>query len=174
MAARQPLPFDPIAEAARNWRDRGWADAEPGMSMVTSIVRAQQILLARVHASLSPFDLTFAQYEALMLLTFTRRGRMPLGKIGRRLQVHPTSVTNVIDRLESKGFVERIPHPDDQRTTLAAITRTGRNRAARATVALNAEVFEQTGLDDASEAALVRVISTLRSGAGDFRLSSSD
>ena len=63
-----------------------------------------------------------------MLLTFTRTGQMPLGKIGQRLQVHPASVTNVIDRLEVDGLVRRRPHPTDQRTTLAAITAKGRRR----------------------------------------------
>ena len=49
-----PLPFDPIAEATRHWRDRGWTDAAPGMAAVTSIMRAQQIVQARVDAQLKP------------------------------------------------------------------------------------------------------------------------
>lgn len=168
MVVSRSLPFDPIAEARRNWEANGWGAAAPGMATVTSIMRAHQILLARVHGSLAPFDLTFAQYEALMLLSFTRTGRMPLGKIGNRLQVHPTSVTNVIDRLEGKGLVQRVPHPDDLRTTLAAITRSGRARAKRATTALNAAVFADIGLGDAEQHALVATIAELRHTAGDF------
>lgn len=162
------LTFDPIAEAHRNWSANGWDSAAAGMTMVTSIMRAHQILLARVHTALAPFDITFAQYEALMLLKFSSKGRLPLGKIGQRLQVHPASVTNVIDRLEAKGFVARVPHPDDQRTTLAAISRTGRNLAVKATARLNAEVFEQTGIDDTDQQALVDAITALRRSAGDF------
>lgn len=168
MATRQTLPFDPIAEAHRNWVANGWDAAAPGMAMVTSVMRAHQILLARVHRALAPHDITFAQYEALVLLSFTRTGRMPLGKLGRRLQVHPASVTNVIDRLEGKGMVSRLQHPDDARTTLAAITRKGRNLAARATASLNAEVFEDTGLDGSRQQQLVDVIAELRLAAGDF------
>lgn len=168
MATRRTLGFDPIAEALHNWSISGWEAAAPGMAMVTSVMRAHQILLARVHQALTPFDVTFAQYEALMLLSFTKNGRMPLGKIGQRLQVHPASVTNVIDRLEGKGLVQRVPHPDDQRTTLAAITRKGRNLASKATVRLNAEVFEDTGLDGVRQQALVDVIAELRRSAGDF------
>ena len=168
MAIRRTLSFDPIAEANRNWTSNGWEAAAPGMTMVTSIMRAHQILLARVHATLTPFDITFAQYEALMLLTFSSKGRLPLGKIGQRLQVHPASVTNVIDRLEAKGYVTRVPHPDDQRTTLAVISRTGRNVANRATSRLNAEVFEQTGIDDDEQRALIDAITSLRHSAGDF------
>jgi len=66
---------------------------------VTSVMRAQQVLLARVDAVLSPFGLTFARFEVLMLLQFSRSGALPLSRIGQRLQVHPASVTNAIDRL---------------------------------------------------------------------------
>ena len=75
------------------------------MSAVTSIMRVQQILLARLNDELKRFDLTFPRYEALMLLYYSRRGSLPLGKMGDRLQVHRTSVTNIIDGLERSGFV---------------------------------------------------------------------
>ena len=40
--------------------------------------------------------------------------------IGSRLQVHPTSVTNAVDRLEDAGLVTRATHPDDRRAYLVA------------------------------------------------------
>ena len=117
--------FDPVAEARRNWRNHWGDDPVPSMSAVTSIMRVQQILLARLNDELKPFDLTFPRYEALMLLYYSRRGALPLGKMGDRLQVHRTSVTNIIDGLERSGFVRREPHERDRRTTLAAITESG-------------------------------------------------
>ena len=95
------------------------------MAAVTSIMRVQQILLARLNDTLKPFDLTFPRYEALMLLFYSRKGALPLGKMGDRLQVHRTSVTNIIDGLERSGFVTREPHERDRRTTLAAHHRHG-------------------------------------------------
>ena len=80
-----------------------WAAEAPTMAMVTSIMRLQQIFLARADAELRPFGLTFARYEVLMLLSFSTRGCLPLGKIGERLQVNPASVTNAVDRLEAAG-----------------------------------------------------------------------
>ena len=168
MRPPKPLGFDPIAEARKNWDNNGWNDASLGMAMVTSVMRAHQILLARVHHALEPYGLTFAQFEALRLLAFSRNGKLPLGKIGGRLQVHPASVTNVIDRLESKGLVRRQQHPDDMRTTLAAITRTGRSVTKRATEALNAQVFRNSGLDDDRLESLVEVVTEMRRSAGDF------
>src|SRR2546423_8844611 len=111
MAKAKPLPFDPIEEAERQWQAHGWSAAAPGMAAVTSVVRAHQIFLSRIDAVLAPFALTFARYELLVLLSFTRRGLLPLGKLGVRLQVHPASVTNAVDRLQAGGLVTRQPHP---------------------------------------------------------------
>jgi len=163
-----PLPFDPIDEARRQWREHGWADAADGMAAVTSIVRAQQIYLSRIDSVLRPFGLTFARYEVLMLLLFSRAGSMPLNKVGSRLQVHPTSVTNAVDRLETTGLLRRVPHPTDRRTTLAEILPPGRELALRATEAVNAAVFVDPQLDGAETGQLLQILSRLRRAAGDF------
>lgn len=81
------------------------------MAAVTSIMRAHQILLSQLDTLLKPHDLTFARYEALVLLTFSKTGALPLSKIGERLMVHPTSVTNTVSRLERAGLVRRMPNP---------------------------------------------------------------
>src|SRR6201991_2415468 len=132
------LSFDPIDEARRHWEERWTEDAATEMVAVTSIMRVHQILIARLNEVLEPFDLSFPRYEALMLLFLSRRGSLPLGKMGARLQVHPASVTNLIDGLEKRGYATRAPHPSDRRTTLATITPRGREVAAEATEALNA------------------------------------
>ena len=62
----RPLPFDPVAAARRHWQEAGWVDAAPGMAAVTSLMRAQQLVLARVEAVLRPHGLSFARYEVLM------------------------------------------------------------------------------------------------------------
>jgi DNA-binding MarR family transcriptional regulator len=162
------LPFDPIAEAQRQWEAHGWPDQARAMATVTSIMRLQQVFLARADAELRPLGLTFARYEVLMLLCFSSRGSLPLGKIGELLQVNPASVTNAVDRLEVQGLVTRQPNPDDGRGTLAAITPAGRQLADRATVAVNDHVFSDLGLDDASLAALFEALGRLRQAAGDF------
>ncbi len=167
MAGRQ-LPFDPVAEARRQWEAHGWAAAAPGMAAVTSVMRAQQVFLARIDELLAAEGLTFARYEVLVLLSFSRAGALPLGKVGARLQVHPASVTNAVDRLEAQGLVRRDPHPTDGRTTLAAITDPGRDMVKRTTTLLNAEVFCCLGLTGAEATDLVRLLEKVRRAAGDF------
>jgi DNA-binding MarR family transcriptional regulator len=163
-----PLPFDPIREAHRQWVAHGWADAADGMAVVTSIVRAQQILLARIDEELRGLDLTFARYELLMLLHFSRAGSLPLAKIGARLQVHPTSITSAVDRLERQYLVVREPHPTDRRTKLAVITDAGRERALEATSRLNANVFASPGISGEQADELVAILRSMRKAAGDF------
>lgn len=168
MSPARPLRFDPILEARRQWEEHGWGDAAPGMAAVTSVIRAHQIFMARVDAVLKPLALSFARYELLMVLLFSRRGALPLNKLGSRLQVHPTSVTNAVDRLEAQGLLRRVAHPTDGRTTLAEITPAGRKLAREATDALNSAVFAAPGLDPAEVGELVTVLTRLRTGAGDF------
>ena len=162
------LDFDPIEEAGRQWRTHWGARQVPAMMAVTSIMRVQQILLARLNEALAPFDLTFARYEALMLLYFSRRGSLPLGKMGARLQVHPTSVTNLIDGLEKLGFADRTPHPSDRRTTLATLTERGRSVASEATEALHAIRFGTAPLRKGELETLTAALRQWRLAAGDF------
>jgi DNA-binding MarR family transcriptional regulator len=165
---RKSLPFDPIEEARRQWTERWDADVADAMAAATSIMRAQQIVLAAVDGALRPFGLTFARYEGLVLLLFSRRGTLPLGIMGQRLMIHPASVTNIIDRLENQGLVRRRPHPTDGRTTLAEITEEGRRLATEATAAVNGVAFGLGGLSGPDAEDLKRIIATLRQGIGDF------
>jgi DNA-binding MarR family transcriptional regulator len=167
---REPpkLRFDPIAEARRQWEAHGWGDAAPGVAAVTSIMRAQQVFQARVDEALRPFALTFARYELLMVLSFSREGAMPLSKLGDRLQVHPTSITNAVDRLEAQGLIRRRPHDSDRRMTMAELLPEGRELAMSATTALNHAVFEEPGLGRDDLEQLFELLRNLRVAVGDF------
>lgn len=166
--ARSPLPVDPIAEARRQWIAHGWADAAEGMAAVTSVMRAQQLLLAEIDRVLRPLPLTFARFEMLRLLAFTREGRMPMSSATARLQVHPASVTSTVDRLERDGLVLREPHPHDGRATMLVLTDAGRARAEEATALLNEQVFSRGALGSGEYTPLVRSLARLRLEAGDF------
>jgi DNA-binding MarR family transcriptional regulator len=154
--------------ARANWERSGWGDVADGMVAVTSVMRAHQILLARVETALRPYDLSFSRFELLRLLAFSRTGALPITKASDRLQVHVTSATHAIRRLEGSGLVQRQPHPTDGRTTLVAITDKGRAVVEAATVTLNDEVFADIGMSDEQSRALSSSIATLRHHAGDF------
>ena len=168
LAMPSPLPFDPIEEAGRQWRKRWGASPLAPMMAVTSVMRVQQVWLARLNEALEPFGLTFARYEALMLLYFSRAGSLPLGKMGRRLQVHPTSVTNLVDGLEKRGYVERTPHPSDRRTTLASITGPGRGRRRARDGGAPRDPLRDPPMGKADLEALTGLLRGARAAAGDF------
>jgi DNA-binding MarR family transcriptional regulator len=160
------LPFDPIARAAQTWEVR-FGDAT-AMAAVTTIMRVQQILLAQLDALLRPHGLTFARYEALVLLSFSRDGALPMRIIGERLMVHPTSVTNTIDRLERQQLVVRRPNPRDGRGTLAEITPDGRAVMQRATDDLMKAEFGMAGYSHEQLEEMFGLLRGLRLTAGDF------
>jgi DNA-binding MarR family transcriptional regulator len=160
------LPFDPIDEAARQWGKR-W-EGVPAMHAVTSLMRVQQLVIGQLDALLKPHGLTFARYEALVLLTFSSRGSLPLGKMGERLQVHPTSVTSIVRRLEAAGLVVRRAHPDDGRAVLAEITDEGRALVEVATQDLLDADFGLGALSETDLAAVSGLLTPVRKAAGDF------
>jgi DNA-binding MarR family transcriptional regulator len=165
MAARDPLPFDPIMRAAQLWDER--IGPARTMAAVTSVMRVQQILLSAVDGALRPHGLTFARYEALVLLTFSRKGQLPMRVMGDRLQLHPTSVTNIVDRLQADGLVRRVPHPTDRRATLVEITDTGTALLEKATDAVTRIRFGLEGLTPEEEAQLTELLGRVRRAAGD-------
>ena len=138
------------------------------MALVTSIMRIQQEMLSRIDGELRSFQLTFARYEVLMLLEFTKRGQLPLGKIGERLQVHPASVTNVVQRLSDNGYLRRVPNPADRRSTLATITPTGSRTARAATEHLNEHIFSTLPLNSADQIEINDTLAAVRHAFGDF------
>jgi len=164
MGDRERLPFDPIDRAGVLW-EKHVGDAS-SMRVATSIMRVQQLLIAEFDGVLKPLDLTFARYEVLRLLSFSREGRLPLSTIGQRLMVHPTSVTNAIDRLTDSGFVERTPDDTDRRRVYASLTADGKGVLRRATKALMDIDFGLEVLGRPDREQLFNVLRTVR--AGDF------
>ena len=162
----EPLPFDPIDRAARLWSER--IGASSTMAAVTSVMRVQQIVQQAVDTALRPLGLTFARFEALVLLSFARDGALPMSKMGHRLQLHPTSITNIVDRLEASELVRRRPHPTDGRTTLVEITEPGRTVRLAATAAVTAVDFGLVGLEPGEVATLTALLARVRHAAGDF------
>lgn len=138
------------------------------MVTATSIMRVQQLLIAEFDAIAGRHGLTFARYEALVLLAFSREGRLSMGRIGERLMVHPTSATNTVQRLAAQGFVERVPNPADRRGAIAVITDTGRSAMEATTADLEAAQFGLGMLSADQQESLFSLLKGVRVAAGDF------
>ena len=165
MVEREPLPFDPILRAGELWEKH--VGDPSAMVVATSIMRVQQLLLGEFDRVLKPHGITFARYEVLRLLSFSREGRLPLSVIGERLMVHPTSVTNAIDRLVAGGLVDRIPDDEDRRRVYASLNAEGERVLRSGTKSLMDVDFGLAALDAKDRKRLFEVLRAVR--ASDFR-----
>ncbi|GAA2388491.1 MarR family transcriptional regulator [Streptomyces glaucosporus] len=111
------------------------SSADPLTSEVVGLIGA---VVARYHQeydeAAARHDLTGAQARLLALL---RQRPLPMREIARRLKCEPSNVTGIVDRLESRGLVERRPDPADRRVKLAAVTEEGRDTAERLSASLD-------------------------------------
>lgn len=125
-------------------------------------------MYSRVDAALKPLGLSYARLELLRLLSFTRGGALPMASASARLQVHPTSITSVVDKLERDLLVRREAHPTDGRAMLVVLTPAGRTLAEEATAALNSDVFAEPGIPAAELQQLTQILARFRRASGDF------
>jgi DNA-binding MarR family transcriptional regulator len=155
--------FDPITEARRQW-DARELNESLAMTVATSVIHAHQVVSTAIDRSLRPLGLTFARYEVLMLLSFSKAGSLPMSKIAERLLVQPAGVTKLVDKLEADGLVVRKANPSDRRGTLVEIDSHGRRLAKQATELVAAVRFG-ADLPDRDLEHLVTLLGRLR-GAG--------
>lgn len=156
---------DPLAEIGRAWKGHDWPHVTNMLAQI-SVLRTHQLFMADLERALSPFGLTLSRFEVLSVLLFSQQGQLPLGKVGERLQVHPTSITSLVDGLEAQGCVVRVAHPEDRRARLAQITDQGRATVIEAKDAV-AECYADIGLTSRESAQLIELLSKVRVFAGD-------
>lgn len=136
------------------------------MTAAMSIARGEQLVVGRMNAALKPFDLTLGRYETLLLLAISDTGALPLGKMSDLMMVHPTSITNNMDRLEAQGYVRRYQSETDRRTTLAEITSSGREIVDLASHELQKVEFGLDQLAPKERVILTRILRKLRTPDG--------
>jgi DNA-binding MarR family transcriptional regulator len=159
------ITHDPVEWARHYWLEMRWTDTVAGMTVVSSVMRADQIFMNQANAILRPLGLTMARVEVLGILNGF--GAAPLGVIAQHMWITPATVTSNVDRLEAAGLCRRRPHPTDARTTLAEITPKGRRVFERAVEAMKTKVFAAVALSDEEAQQLVDLIAKIRTSVGD-------
>jgi DNA-binding MarR family transcriptional regulator len=96
-------------------------------------------------------SLTGAQARVLGLLSLEP---MPMRRIAQKLKCEPSNVTGIVDRLETRGLVERRPDPADRRVKLAAPTEKGIDTARQLRESLNFAREPLAKLSDTDRAVL--------------------
>ena len=76
------------------------------------------------------FGITGPQLWALK--TISKNGSLPLGELSKKMYLHPSTITGVVDRLEKKGYVLRNRSEGDRRIVNVQLTQAGRRLVGRA------------------------------------------
>ena len=90
-----------------------------------AVLHASSVLESRLEARLSEVGLSLAKLAALRRLTEAGES-LPLGQLAERLSCVKSNVTQLVDRLEADGLVNRTADPNDRRSRLAVLTDAGK------------------------------------------------
>ncbi len=136
------------------------AGEEP-LAVFTYLARAGLLLEALQKESLGTFDLSFVEYSVLRLLA--RAGaahQLSPSRLAEQVVRTTGAMTKILDRLERRGLLERVPDPTDRRGLLVGLTSEGLEQSDKASAAytvLRARVLEGLAGDE---------IATLTAGVG--------
>ncbi|MFB3880910.1 MAG: MarR family winged helix-turn-helix transcriptional regulator [Armatimonadota bacterium] len=146
------------------------AGFDPAMKAWTSFVRAKAEIHRTVGGQIRERGLTGSQLGILKVLAEASDEGLKLNEISQRLFVTPGNLTGLVDRLEEAGFLQRSPHPEDRRATLAVLTPSGRELFEQLAPAHTARVTELMSALSASEQDLLaELLARLATRASEMR-----
>jgi|SRR5579862_4127211 len=105
------------------------------MGVATSAERAAHLVGAFLDPVIGQLGIT--QGEAHVLARLAGDGKATIGALHEGFGPKRSTLTNIVDRLEGRGFVRRQINRDDRRSFLIELTSSGRRAASRVTAALN-------------------------------------
>lgn len=96
---------------------------DASLKLLVVMLRASETILDLVKKDMQTYGVNPTEFAVLELLY--NKGDQPIQKIGDKILLASSSITYVVDKLEGKGFVQRIDCPDDRRIKFASITNEG-------------------------------------------------
>lgn len=98
-------------------------DADLSLKLFVVLTRALEAIKKKVEADIRELGLNTTEFAVMELLY--HKGNQPIQKIGKKVLIASSSITYVVDKLEEKQYIKRIPCPDDRRVTYASLTKEG-------------------------------------------------
>lgn len=89
------------------------------------LLRTADALKRHYAQVIEPHGITLQQYNVLRILRGAAPDGLPTLTVGERMIEQTPGVTRLVDRLESKKLVERVPCPKDRRRVFCRITGEG-------------------------------------------------
>lgn len=135
-------------------------DESRALKLWVVLARAFAAVESRARADIEEHGLTLAEFG--ILETLYHKGPMLLGEVQRRILVSSGGITYLVDRLETKGLVERRECPDDRRARFAALTAAGEALIAEIFPGHIARIEEAVaGLDRTEQELAIQLLRTL-------------
>jgi len=96
------------------------------------VLDAAHELEARLESALAAIDLSLPKLGVLKILADAKEP-MPLSEIAAHSHCVKSNMTQLVDRLEADGLVERLSDRDDRRIRRASLTAAGRKASEQGT-----------------------------------------
>ena len=129
-----------------------------------NLFRANNLLSRAITKHLSQFGLTISQHSVLALLRANGEQGLALSEVGELLSLSSPNITNVVDRLEEKGWVRRTLHGRDRRVKIIQLTEQGEELEGRVFELHGTRLEEMLGahLNEKDQQELIRLLRLLR------------
>ncbi len=154
-----------------DWARERWAEAgEPRpdhFAAMAAVLRLSALVGSALDRSLREHDLSRTGYLILATLRIARDQTLAMNQLARRLILHPTTISLVVDQLQAKGLVERCPHPSDRRTVLTSLTTEGARVLHATSEAVSETGYGLDGVSDRQAITLTEVMRQVREAIGD-------
>ncbi|MBL0419232.1 MarR family transcriptional regulator [Ramlibacter sp. AW1] len=92
------------------------------------LAQASHLISGEFHRVVTQKGFTVSEWR--VLATLAGRRQMSIGQLARMTVMKQPTLTRVLDRMEARGDVQRLPHETDRRITLVTITRSGERLVA--------------------------------------------
>ncbi|MBA3744233.1 MarR family transcriptional regulator [Sporichthya sp.] len=103
-------------------------DDSPGVTAWAALLRTHAAVVPKLARAVAGAGLQLSWYDVLLVLNAAPDRRLRMSDLGAAAVLSREQISRVVSELERAGLVERVPNPDDKRSSFATITRAGRDR----------------------------------------------
>lgn len=155
------LDRDLVSATCDEFRRRGGV-AHRQFAVLLEVGRIDRLVQALAQPHLAPFGLTYAGWQTLMALAYSKHRALPMTKLANRVGAHPTTLTRTIDRLVRLGYVQRVRKAADRRVTVIEILPDGEKARDAVLQARDAAQFDLDGVPESHLGDLVDLLREVR------------
>ena len=121
MSSRESKPSSPLSLEAQMMEP---AD-QPFIDAARALLKAEFLFANHPQRPYLAYDLTLAQMDVLIALARAEDASLSCSEIAERTLITKGGITGILDRLEARGLVKRIPSRDDRRSVLIRLSAKG-------------------------------------------------